>query len=180
VWYIAGLCAFLSVSILRAVRHLRTFKTKNVQIISIFSYIQVEEVAVMGAVMEPVVAMEEVGVMVGLQLEAVVVVVVVVLVLVAIIRMAAHMDQEVVDTREEAMEDMVGVATVVMEEEEEEEDMEEVVVMVAVDMVDMVGQDMGVVQEVHMEETPSMEEQGGLADHSHGAMMVTVLDRYGN
>jgi hypothetical protein len=159
------------VSISRASRHLQTLKISNLQIIAIFSYIQVEEVAVMGAVMGPVVAMEEMEVMVGLRLEALLVVVVVV---VAIIRMVAHMAAEVVDIQEETMEDMVGVATVVMEGEE---DMEEAVAMVAVDMVDMVDQDMGVVQEVPMEETASMEEQGGLADRFHGVMMVTVLGR---
>jgi hypothetical protein len=87
------------------------------------------------------------------------------------------MELEGVDTQEAAMGHMVGVAMVVMEgegmEEEEEEDMEEVVAMV--DMVDL---DMGVVQEVHMEGTASTEEvQGGLADHSQGVMMVTVLGR---
>jgi hypothetical protein len=57
----------------------------------------VEEVAVMG----PVVAMAEVGVMVE--------------VVVAIVHMVAHMEAEGLDIREEAMGDMVGVALVVME-----------------------------------------------------------------
>jgi hypothetical protein len=59
------------------------------------------------------------------------------------------------------------------EEEEEEEDME-----VVVAMVDMVGLDMGVVQEVRMEGTASTEEdQGGPADHSQGVKKETVLGR---
>ena len=103
--------------------------------------------------MGPLVAMVEVGVMV----EAVVV---------AIIHMVAHMEVEGLDIQEGTMGDMVGVAMVVMEGEE---DMEE-----AVGMVD---QDMGVVQEVPMEETASMEEQGDLGDHLHGVMMVTALGR---
>jgi hypothetical protein len=110
----------------------------------------VEEVAVMW----PVVAMAEVGVMV----EAVVVLVLVVLVLVvvAIIHMVAHMEAEGLHIQEEAMGEMVGGA-----------------------MVDMVDQDMGMVQEVPMEETPSMEEEeeADLADRFHGVMMVTVLGR---
>jgi hypothetical protein len=124
----------------------------------------VEEVAaVMGAVTGPVVAMEEVEVMVGLEVEVV-----------AIVNMGAHMEQEGVDIQEEAMEDMVGVAMVVMEGE----DMEEAVVMVAVAMVDMVDLDMGVLWVVRMEGMASMEEeQGGLADHSQDVTKVTVLGR---
>jgi hypothetical protein len=85
------------------------------------------------------------------------------------VAMVAHMQVEGLDIQEETMEDMVGVAMAVMEGQE---DMEE-----AVAMVDQVDQDMGVVQEVPMEETPSMEEQAGLADRFHGVMMVTVLGR---
>ena len=110
------------------------------------------------AVTGPVVAMAEVGVMV----EAVVVVVVVV----AIIHMVAHMEAEGLDIQEETMGDMVRVATVVMEGQE---DMEEAVAMV--------DQDMGVVQEVRMEETASMEEQADLANRFHGVTMVTALGR---
>ena len=105
--------------------------------------------------MGPLVAMVAVGVMV----EAVVVVV-------ALIHMVAHMEAEGLDILEETMGDMVGVAMVVMEGQE---DMEEAVAMV--------DQDMGVVQEVPMEETASMEVKAGLADPFHGAMMVTVLGR---
>lgn len=119
----------------------------------------------MGALTGPVVAMEEMGVMVGLLLEAV---------LVAIIHMVAHMEVEGLDIQEETTEDMVGVAMVVMEREE---DMEEAVAMVAMDMVDMADQDMGVAQEAPMEETASTEELEGLADRFHGVMMVTVLGR---
>jgi hypothetical protein len=137
------------VSIFKGFQTSPNFSSKNLQITSIFYYIQVEEVAVMG----PLVAMVEVGVMV----EAVVV---------AIIHMVAHMEVEGLDIQEGTMGDMVGVAMVVMEGEE---DMEE-----AVGMVD---QDMGVVQEVPMEETASMEEQGDLGDHLHGVMMVTALGR---
>ena len=108
--------------------------------------------------MGPVVAMVAVGVMV----EAVVVVVVL-----AIIHMvAANMEAEGLDILEETMGDMVEVAMVVMEGQE---DMEEAVAMV--------DQDMGVVQEVPMEETASMEVKAGLADHFHGVMKVTVLGR---
>ena len=113
--------------------------------------------------MGPVVAMVAVGAMV----EAVVVVVVVLVA--AIIHMVGHMEAEVLDILEETMGVMVGVAMVVMEGQE---DMEE-----AVAMVDMVDQDMGVVQEVPMEETPSMEDKPGLADRFHGVMRVTVLGR---
>jgi len=43
--------------------------------------------------------------------------------------------------------------------------------------VAMVDQDMGVVQEVRMEETASMEEQADLANRFHGVTMVTALGR---
>jgi len=106
--------------------------------------------------MGPLVAMVAVGVMV----EAVVVVVV----LVPIIHMVANMEAEGLDILEETMVDMVVM--------EGQEVMEE-----AVAMVDMVDQDMGVVQEVPMEETVSMEVKAGLADRFHGVMMVTASGR---
>jgi hypothetical protein len=123
----------------------------------------VEEVAVL----EPVVAMEEVQVMVGLGLEVGAV---------AIMHMVVHMEQEGVDIQEVAMEHMVGVALVDMEGEQE--DMEEVVAMVAVAMVDMVDQDMGVVRVVHMEGMVSMvEDQGGQEDPSQSVMKVKAIGR---
>jgi hypothetical protein len=155
------------VPVLRVLKQFQIFKIKNLQIMCVFCYVQVEEVAVMG----PAVAMEEVEGMVGLEVRAV-----------ATMHTVAHTEPERVDTQEAAMGHMVGVATVVMAgegmEEEEEEGMEEEDMEGAVAMVDMVDLDMGVVWEVHMEGMASMEEeQGGLADHSQGAMKVTVLGR---
>jgi uncharacterized membrane protein (DUF106 family) len=113
----------------------------------------VEEVAVMGPVVDmvEVVAMVEV-VEVGVMVEAVVV---------ATVHMVAHMEAEGLDIKEETMGDMVGVVM------EGQEDMEEAVV----------DQDMGVVQELPMEETASMEEQAGQAGRSHGVMTATALGR---